>query len=118
MGYKVEIAKHYNLGGIMWWATDIDDFKGTWCNQGKYPLMSAAKAVWHEGYVPTTNFATTRPFCPLTAHREPTGMRKRSTATGTMKLTVAMDSDLVQTNFIIYHCVHQHKYMNMIDMTI
>ena len=25
--YKVEMAKHYGLGGIMWWATDIDDFK-------------------------------------------------------------------------------------------
>jgi len=59
--YKVEIAKHYNLGGIMWWATDIDDFKGTWCNQGKYPLMSAAKAVWHEGYVPTTTPPYTGP---------------------------------------------------------
>jgi len=32
--YKVELAKHYNLGGIMWWATDIDDFRGTFCNQG------------------------------------------------------------------------------------
>merc|ERR1712130_708840 len=52
---------HYNFGGIMWWATDIDDFKGTFCNQGKYPLMSAAKAVWHEGYVPTTTPPYTGP---------------------------------------------------------
>ena len=59
--YKVEMAKHYNLGGIMWWATDIDDFKGTFCGQGKYPLMTAAKQSWHDGYVPTTTPAYTGP---------------------------------------------------------
>ena len=24
--YKVEMAKDYNLGGIMWWSADMDDF--------------------------------------------------------------------------------------------
>ena len=27
INYKVDMAKAYGLGGIMWWATDIDDFK-------------------------------------------------------------------------------------------
>ena len=26
--YKVNMAKDYGLGAIMWWAVDIDDFKG------------------------------------------------------------------------------------------
>ena len=25
---KVKLAKHYKLGGIMWWTLDDDDFKG------------------------------------------------------------------------------------------
>merc|ERR1719447_2529375 len=59
--YKVRLAQHYNLGGIMWWATDIDDFTdtGTFCHQGRYPLMTAAKQVWHEGYTPTGSPPTT-----------------------------------------------------------
>lgn len=59
--YKVQLAQHYNLGGIMFWAVDIDDFRGTFCNQGKYPLMTAAKKVWHEGYVPTDSPITGTP---------------------------------------------------------
>ena len=39
--YKVDMAKHYGLGGIMWWAVDIDDFKGEYCGQGPYPLIKA-----------------------------------------------------------------------------
>ena len=35
----------------MFWALDLDDFKGTECGQGKYPLLSAvAKALG--GYTP------------------------------------------------------------------
>jgi chitinase len=30
------------LGGIMFWAPDLDDFTGGSCNEGKYPLMNAA----------------------------------------------------------------------------
>ena len=30
---KVKMAKNYGLGGIMNWAIDIDDFKGTFCGQ-------------------------------------------------------------------------------------
>lgn len=32
--YKVDMAKYYGFGGIMWWAIDIDDFKGEYCGQG------------------------------------------------------------------------------------
>ena len=41
--YKIGMMKSYELGGIMWWSPDLDDFKGGFCGQGKYPLMSAAR---------------------------------------------------------------------------
>ena len=42
--YKVNnVMKHHKLKGYMFWALDLDDFTGSACNQGKYPLMNAAK---------------------------------------------------------------------------
>ncbi len=39
---KVNYAKRMGLGGIMFWALDLDDFTGNFCNKGKYPLINAA----------------------------------------------------------------------------
>uniref|UniRef100_A0A8D0GUY8 Acidic mammalian chitinase n=1 Tax=Sphenodon punctatus TaxID=8508 RepID=A0A8D0GUY8_SPHPU len=38
--YKVKYLKENNFGGAMVWAIDLDDFLGTFCNEGKYPLIS------------------------------------------------------------------------------
>jgi hypothetical protein len=29
----------------MIWSLDLDDFTGKFCNEGKYPLLSAAKVI-------------------------------------------------------------------------
>ena len=31
------------LAGVMFWTIDYDDFEGKFCNQGKYPLLTAVK---------------------------------------------------------------------------
>lgn len=47
------LIKEKNLLGAMFWALDLDDFKGTFCGQGRYPLMNAVKRALGGGTEPT-----------------------------------------------------------------
>ena len=40
---KVDWLKKSNFGGAMVWTLDMDDYMGTFCNQGKYPLINVLK---------------------------------------------------------------------------
>ncbi|XP_028925098.1 chitotriosidase-1-like [Ornithorhynchus anatinus] len=40
---KVQYLKQKGLAGAMVWTLDLDDFGGTFCNQGKYPLIRALR---------------------------------------------------------------------------
>ncbi|NWS61791.1 CHIA chitinase, partial [Chunga burmeisteri] len=40
---KVDWLKKNNFGGAMVWALDLDDFTGTFCKEGKYPLITTLK---------------------------------------------------------------------------
>jgi len=82
---KVQLAKSKGLGGIMWWAVDVDDFDGSFCNQGKYPLMTRAKNVWLDGnYTPTTQ----RPSTGTTQTTASTARPTSSSATTTKATTL------------------------------
>ena len=45
---KAQIIVDMNLKGFMVWTLDYDDFKGTFCNNGKYPIINAAKYFLYE----------------------------------------------------------------------
>ncbi|XP_058516022.1 chitinase-3-like protein 2 isoform X3 [Ochotona princeps] len=40
---KVQFLKNLNMGGATIWSIDMDDFTGTSCNQGPFPLVQAVK---------------------------------------------------------------------------
>ena len=46
-----------NLGGAMFWAMDLDDFRGTKCDEGKFPLINTAKEIVNGGQSSTRTTA-------------------------------------------------------------
>jgi hypothetical protein len=61
-----------NLGGAMFWSMALDDFRGNTCNEGKFPLINAAKDVVNG------QASSTRPTIALSTST--TSMSQSSTA--------------------------------------
>ncbi|CAF1039913.1 unnamed protein product [Rotaria sordida] len=53
IGYKIQYVQEMGLAGIMFWAADLDDFTGSVCNEGKYPLMNKAVSLIRSQIQPT-----------------------------------------------------------------
>ncbi|KAH0619003.1 hypothetical protein JD844_018602 [Phrynosoma platyrhinos] len=41
--FKAQFVKDNNFSGAILWAVDLDDFKGSFCGDGPYPLMNVLK---------------------------------------------------------------------------
>ncbi|XP_044531898.1 acidic mammalian chitinase-like [Gracilinanus agilis] len=61
---KAEWLMKNNFGGAMVWAIDLDDFTGTFCNQGKFPLISTLKKTL--GLENASCKAPPEPIAPIT----------------------------------------------------
>uniref|UniRef100_A0A8D0GXZ3 Acidic mammalian chitinase n=1 Tax=Sphenodon punctatus TaxID=8508 RepID=A0A8D0GXZ3_SPHPU len=58
---KAQWLMKNNFGGAMVWSLDLDDFTGTFCNQGKYPLITTLKNALGLQSAPS------KPIAPITA---------------------------------------------------
>ncbi|CAF3523000.1 unnamed protein product [Adineta steineri] len=76
---KANYVNEMNLGGAMFWAMDLDDFRGNKCDEGKFPLINTAKDIVN-GKQPST----------------------RPTTTPTTSTTTAIPTD--QTNIAAFYC--------------
>ena len=41
---QIQWLKQSGFGGAMVWSLDLDDFTGTFCGQGRYPLINTLKS--------------------------------------------------------------------------
>lgn len=48
--------KEMKYGGAFVWALDLDDFKGEFCGQGNYPLLSHLRKLLDVGEFHLSNF--------------------------------------------------------------
>ncbi|XP_014681961.1 PREDICTED: chitotriosidase-1-like [Priapulus caudatus] len=81
---KANFVKQKRLGGAMIWALDFDDFTGTQCGQGKYPLLTTINNVLETS---TSVVPTTRPTRRPTTTRQPRTRRPRTRRTTTPRPT-------------------------------
>ncbi|XP_029007459.1 acidic mammalian chitinase-like [Betta splendens] len=64
---KIDWLKKSGFGGAMVWSLDLDDFSGTFCGQGTYPLINTIKSGLGTG---TTCSARTNPLPPVTPTKQ------------------------------------------------
>uniref|UniRef100_A0A8C4ZJ56 chitinase n=1 Tax=Gadus morhua TaxID=8049 RepID=A0A8C4ZJ56_GADMO len=70
---KLQWLKTSGFGGAMVWSLDLDDFSGTFCGQGKYPLINTIKTALGTSPGNACCSPRTEPLAPVTptAHAQP-----------------------------------------------
>ncbi|XP_029287530.1 acidic mammalian chitinase-like [Cottoperca gobio] len=61
---KIQWLKQSGFGGAMVWSLDLDDFSGTFCGQGKYPLINTIKSGLGTGASCTSRTVPLPPVAP------------------------------------------------------
>jgi chitinase len=89
------------LGGIMFWSYDLDDFFGSFCRQGKYPLLSALALADSNSNESTSNSK------PTGSSPEPETTTERETTTRVVQAT----TQTPKPPFKLYVVDNGGKYM-------
>lgn len=69
--FQVRFAYSRRLAGVMLWTLDLDDFLGTYCNSGEFPLVTAVYDAIQElkptsaNQVVTMTTQSTKPTTPI-----------------------------------------------------
>ncbi|WAR04010.1 CHIT1-like protein [Mya arenaria] len=66
MKEKVRFAYSRGLAGTMFWSLEVDDFKGTYCNAGQFPLLTAVYDTIQEMAPYAASVPTMKSFCYFT----------------------------------------------------
>ncbi|KAL6111658.1 chia [Pungitius sinensis] len=64
---KIQWLKQGGFGGAMVWSLDLDDFSGTFCGQGRYPLINTIKSGLGTGASCTSRTVPLPPIAPTQA---------------------------------------------------
>ncbi|XP_048237743.1 chitinase-3-like protein 2 isoform X2 [Haliotis rufescens] len=90
---KTEWVIQKNMGGVMLWSLDLDDFKGTFCKKGKFPLLrSIVKTVaryFDDITVPPPRTTTTAPPTTTSTSTTTTTPTPATTTTATTTPTTS-----------------------------
>ena len=70
------------LAGAMFWDTSLDDFTGSFCGEGKYPLISMFNTCLDTGVETTTEILTTSSVSTTTPDNPLTTTTKKPTTNG------------------------------------
>ncbi|XP_069094534.1 chitotriosidase-1-like [Pleurodeles waltl] len=84
---KAQYLKTNGFGGAMVWALDLDDFTGTFCGQGKFPLLQALKTELNRGDYPLGGSSATVPASSSSPPSAPDSPRDPKDGTSTQHLT-------------------------------
>ncbi|XP_041656287.1 acidic mammalian chitinase-like [Cheilinus undulatus] len=76
---KVKYLKEHRFGGAFIWALDLDDFAGSFCGQGPYPLISHLRSLLNSDIVPPPPPVSTHP--PEVTTSRPTTTTTTTTST-------------------------------------
>jgi len=83
---KAAYAKANRLGGLWFYDISTDDFNGTFCGNGTFPLIRSAKSSFENTSIPITT--TARPTTTTTLRRT-TSTTLRPTTTTTLRRTTS-----------------------------